>query len=70
MQQLGDAAGVSKPHIHLLENGGSVPKITTAYTIAAVLGKSVYDIWLDDTEVEVIENITLKRVVTRPNNSK
>lgn len=64
LQGLGDMCGVSKPHLHDLEKEtGSAPKITTAYAIAKVLDKTVYDIWPDTTEV-VEETIVVRRVVS------
>lgn len=63
LQGLGDMCGLSKSHLHDLEKeAGSQPKITTAYAIACVLGKSVYDIWPDETEV-VEKTIVVRRVV-------
>jgi len=62
LQELGDMCGFTKSHIHLLEREtGSEPKITTAYAIAKVLNKTVYEIWPDTTEV-VEETITVRRI--------
>lgn len=62
LQGLGDMCGVSKPHLHDLEKEtGSVPKISTAYAIAKVLGKTVYEIWPDETEV-IEETIIVRRI--------
>lgn len=63
LQSLGDACGLSKSHLHDLEKEtGSAPTLPTAYAIACVLGKSVYDIWPDETQV-VEETIVVRRVV-------
>lgn len=63
LQSLGDACGLSKSHLHDLEKEtGSAPKLPTAYAIACVLGKSVYDIWPDETKV-VEKTIVVRRVV-------
>mgnify|MGYP001953264128 CR=1 FL=1 len=63
LEGLGDMCGLSKSHLHDLEKAtGSAPKITTAYAIACVLGKSVYDIWPDETKV-VEETIVVRRIV-------
>jgi len=63
LQSLGDMCGVSKAHMHGLEKvTGNCPKIITAYAIAKVLGKTVYEIWPDTTQV-VEENIVVRRVV-------
>ncbi len=62
LQGLADICGVSKPHIHQLEKeDGSSPTLKTAYAIANVLGKSVYLIWFDTTEI-VEETIIVRRV--------
>lgn len=63
LQGLGDACRLSKSHIHDLEKEtGSAPTLPTAYVIACVLGKSVYDIWPDETKV-VEETIVVRRIV-------
>lgn len=62
LQGLGDMCGISKAHLHDLEKEtGSAPKITTAYAIAKVLNKSVYEVWPDTTEV-VEETIIVRRI--------
>lgn len=62
LQELGDMCGLSKAHLHDLEKDtGSCPKLSTAYAIACVFGKTVYEIWPDTTEV-VTETITIRRV--------
>jgi Predicted transcriptional regulators len=64
LQGLGDLCGISRPHLHDLEKEtGSAPKITTAYAIAKVLEKSVYDIWPDTTKV-VEKTVIVRRVVS------
>lgn len=48
--------------MHQLEKeSGSIPKISTAYAIAKVFGKTVYDIWPDTTEI-IEETIIVRRV--------
>jgi DNA-binding XRE family transcriptional regulator len=61
LRKLGKDCGVSAAHINHLEKGLSVPTLATAYRIANVLGKSVYDIWPDTTEI-VEETIIVRRV--------
>jgi len=61
---LGDLCGLSKAHIHTLEKGESSPTIKTAYLIANVLNKSVYDIWPDTTEI-IEETVTIRRCVIK-----
>jgi len=61
LQSLGDMCGISKAHMHDLENGRSCPTLRTAYAISKVLDKSVYQIWFDKTKV-VEETITIRRV--------
>lgn len=64
LQELGDMCGMSKAHMHDLEKEtGSSPKLTSAYAIAKVLGKTVYEIWPDTTEV-VEETIIVRRIVS------
>lgn len=64
LQALGDMCGRSKAQMHELEKEFANPTIKTAYALAKVLGKSVYDIWPDRTEI-VEEIITVRRVVSR-----
>ena len=62
LQGLGDMCGITKSHMHDLEKeDGSAPKITTAYAISKVLGKSVYDVWPDTTEI-IEETIIVRRI--------
>ena len=62
LQQLADSSGSTKSYIWELEkNPSKNPGIKTAYRIAAVLGVSVYDIWPDETEIEV-ETVEIRRV--------
>jgi|GEM_PF-3873256 len=62
LQGLADMCGISKSHMHDLEKeSGSAPKITTAYAIAKVLGRSVYEVWPDTTEV-VEKTIIVRRI--------
>ena len=62
LQALSDMCGVTKSHLHDLEKeSGSCPTLKTAYSIACVLDKTVYEIWADTTEV-VEETITIRRV--------
>ena len=65
LQYLGDMCGVTKSHLHELEkNGGSSPTLKTAYAIAKVLDKTVYEIWPDTTEI-ITETITVRRVKSK-----
>lgn len=67
LQGLGDICGLSKSHVHELEKSeGPCPRLSTAYAIAAVLGKSVYEIWPDTTEI-VEETITVRKIITNMN---
>ena len=61
LEELGDMCGKVKSRIWKLEQPDLMPNLTTAYAIAKVLGKTVYDIWPDTTEVEV-EKVTIRRV--------
>ena len=62
LQGLSDICGVSKPHLHDLEKEtGSCPKLSTAYGISSVLGKTVYEIWPDTTEI-IEETIIVRRI--------
>ena len=62
LQGLSDICGVSKPHLHDLEKEtGSCPKLSTAYGIAGVLGKTVYEVWPDTTEI-IEETIIVRRI--------
>ena len=64
LQGLGDICGMSKAHLHDLEKeSGSCPKLSTAYAIANVLGKTVYEVWPDTTEI-LEETITVRRIKT------
>ena len=66
LQTIGDMCGISKSHMHDLEKeSGSSPKLTTAYAIAKVLDKSVYEIWPDETEI-IVETVTIRRVIEKP----
>jgi len=65
LQALGDMCGMSKSHIHDLEKEeGSTPKLSNAYAISKVLGKNVYDVWPDQTEI-VEETVILRRISTK-----
>lgn len=62
LQALCDMCGVSKTHLHDLEKeSGSCPTLKTAYALAKVLDKTVYEIWPDTTEI-VEEKITVRRI--------
>ena len=61
LQSLGDMCGISKAHMHDLENARNCPTLKTAYKIACVLDMTVYEIWPDETEI-VTETITVRRV--------
>ena len=64
LEKLGDMCGMSKSHIYQLEKSNSSPTLKTAYLISAVVGKTVYQIWPDTTEI-VEETITVRRVITK-----
>ena len=61
LRKLGEMAGCSYAHLHLLETNESNPTLRLAYAVSKVLGLSVYDIWPDTTEI-VEETITIRRV--------
>ena len=66
LQGLSELCGVSKQHLHALEKESSDPTLPTAYAIANVLNKKVYDVWPDSTEV-IEEEMTVKvRRVKKP----
>ena len=62
LSALGDLCGMSKGHICNLEGDKANPELKTAYKIASVLGKSVTDIWPNETMIEE-KTITIRRVV-------
>ena len=62
LQGLGDLCCRSKAQLHQLEKSESYCRLDTAYLIAKVLDKSVYDIWPDNTKI-VEEKIIVRRVV-------
>ena len=65
LQSIGDMCGITKSHMHDLEKEtGSCPKLSTAYAIAKVLDKTVYEIWPDETEI-VVETVTIRRVIEK-----
>jgi len=61
LQKLGDACGITKVHIWELQKDKYNPTLKTAYSIANVLEKSVYEIWPDKTKVEEVVT-TVRRV--------
>lgn len=61
LQELGDMCGMSKTHIHRLEKDSANPTLKTAYSLAKILGVTVYDIWPDTIEV-IEETITVRRI--------
>ena len=63
LQKLGDMCGRSKAQLHELEKEGANPTLKTAYMVAKVLDKSVYDIWPDNTKI-IEETIVVRRVVS------
>lgn len=65
LQFLGDMCGISKSHMYDLEQqDGCCPTLTTAYAIAKVLDKSVYDVWPDTAEI-IEETITIRKIKIR-----
>ena len=61
LQELGDMCGRSKAHMHELEKDSANPTLKTAYSVAKILGVTVYDIWPDTIEV-IEETITVRRI--------
>lgn len=62
LQGLSDICGISKAHIHDLEKeAGSCPKLSTAYAISNVLGKTVYEVFPDKTEI-IEETVIVRRI--------
>ena len=61
LSEIGELCDRSKQHMWELEKQDANPTLKIAYAIANVLGKSVYDIWPDKTEVEV-EKVIIRRV--------
>lgn len=52
-----------------LEKDSSNPSLNTAYKIAKILDKSVYDIWPDRTKfVEESKTITVRRIIAQGDN--
>jgi len=64
MAALGDATGVTAGAICHLEKGKRSPNLKTAYRLSSLLGKSVYDIWPDTTEI-IEETVTIRRCVIK-----
>lgn len=60
LEALANACGCTGSNIHLLEHGRKAPRLDTAYAIAAVLGRSVTEVWPDETEV-IEETVTVRR---------
>lgn len=50
--ELGLRVGLSKSHLHGLEQPDANPTLQTAYVISAILGVAVADIWPSQVEVE------------------
>lgn len=65
LQNLADMYGGTKSHCWVLEKGTNAPTLPTAYAIAKILNKTVYDIWPDETEI-VEETITIRRIKKGP----
>jgi len=61
LQELSDMSGKSFSCLQSMEAVHRNPSLETAYAIANVLGKSVYQIWPDTTEI-IEETITVRRV--------
>jgi DNA-binding XRE family transcriptional regulator len=65
LQELADMYGGTKSHCWTLEEDRSSPTLATAYAIAKVLDKTVYDIWPDETEI-VEETIIVRKIKKTP----
>ncbi len=63
LQFLADMYGGVKSHCFALEKGTSSPTLPTAYAIARVLDKTVYEIWPDTTEITE-ETIIIRKIKT------
>ena len=61
LDELADSSGLSKSYLWAAEQGTHSPTLNTAYALANVFGKTVYDIWPDATEIEV-EKVEIRRV--------
>jgi len=61
LDELATSSRLSKSYIWSAEQGIHNPTLTTAYALANVLGKTVYEIWPDTTEIEK-ETIIVRRV--------
>lgn len=63
LSAIGEMCGKTKATMHALEKDTANPTLTTAYSIARVLDKSVYEIWpnvLEFTEeIKTIRKIKL-----------
>jgi len=66
---LASSCGLSKALIHNLEKQDkSSPKLSTAYIIAKVLGRTIQEIWPDTTEV--VEETVIMRRITKPKKNR
>ena len=61
LDDLAISSGLSKSYLWAAEKGAHSPTLKTAYALANVFNKSVYDIWPDTTEIEV-EKVEIRRV--------
>jgi len=59
-RDFGVMCSISHNAIALLEKEETWPRLKTAYAISNILGKSVYDIWPDQTKTE---EVVILRVV-------
>jgi len=63
LQEFADMYGGTKANCWNLEENRSNPTLLTAYAIAKILNKTVYEIWPDETEV--IEETTIVRRIKK-----
>jgi len=61
LQELSDMCGKSKAHTWELEKETANPTLKTAYAIAKILNKTVYELWPDTTEI-IEETVIIRRV--------
>ena len=61
LRAMGEMCRISFTHLSQMEQGKSLPRIDTAYRVARILDKSIFEIWPDETEI-VREEVTVIRV--------
>ena len=63
LKDLGDSTGMSAAAVHHFENQRNGPTLKAAYAIAAILDKTVQEIWPDTTEIVEEETVTVRRII-------